>query len=101
MVKATLKEIIDTIKTGAWCSIRFIKADLDKGKGGEIVEIPKCRIARLRSDEPAAAVERKSSSDFKPANHNQNFTINIQLPNKQIRKIHPVLITHLNDLQAI
>jgi type VI protein secretion system component Hcp len=37
----------------------------------------------------------------KSAAHNDNFTINLEMENGQIRKVHPILIVSLNNCQAI
>lgn len=88
------------MESGTWFSIRFITADIKKGSGGIIMEFPKARIARnnLPGHIP---FEGRQTNQIRESNHNLNFTRNLQLPNKQIRKVHPILITHINQQQVI
>jgi len=89
------------LKSGEWLSLCCLTADLAKGSGGKIIQYAECRIARL-----TLMVENKSDKvnkrgKSKSAEHNYNFTINLELKNGQIRKIHPILITHINNLPVI
>jgi hypothetical protein len=95
----TLKDCVSEIESGQWFSIRFLTADVKKGTGGKVIEIPKARIARRMHPVGSAQeiVEWPRSKNFTNPAHNFNFTRNIELPNKKIRKIHPILITHLNQ----
>ncbi len=95
-----LKDVLATIKTGAWVSLRFFTADVLKGKGGKVIEIEKCRIARRELMQKDNTFTVSTTDLKKDPLHNQHFTINVELPNKQLRKIHPILITHLNN-QAV
>lgn len=98
-----LRQAIQIIEGGAWCSLRFITADVKKGTGGKVIELPKCRIARNRNVTAAkAGVKSNDGMDGRkdPA-HNINFTRNMELHgNKELRKVHPILITHINN-QAV
>lgn len=91
-----LKQCIATIESGAYFSIRFITADVKKGTGGKVLEIPKARIARSFLHSLPNPARTKDADKMRDPNHAQHFTRNIELPNKQIRKVHPFLITHLN-----
>lgn len=94
-----LKRAIEIIEGGAWCSLRFITADVNKGTGGKVIELSKCRIARTRTS--TSATEFKKSEVVREAGHAYHFTRNMALPNNQIRKVHPILITHLNQEEVI
>lgn len=95
-----LKRAIEILEGGAWCSIRFITADVKKGSGGKVLELAKARICRNRME--AGFTYPKASPEFAiNPNHNFHFTRNIELPNKQIRKVHPLLITHINQKEVI
>jgi hypothetical protein len=102
-----LKECINIIERGEWFGpLRFMTADVKKGSGGRVVEIHKARIARkhhpigsaISNDNDHSPVVNSAS---KNPNHNANFTRNIELPNKQIRKVHPILITHINNQPVV
>jgi hypothetical protein len=92
-----LKDVLTTIKSGAWLSIRFFTADVLKGQGGKIIELAKCRIARRELMQRDDTLRENISGIKKEPMHNVHFTLNVELPNKQLRKIHPILITHLNN----
>jgi len=100
-----LKEAISILEQGSWVSLRFITANLLKGSGGEVIELPKCRIARNREPQPSITPTEKKfaagAGQLKDPRHNLNFTRNVELPNKQIRKVHPILITHLNNQKVL
>lgn len=92
-----LQQALSIIECGDWFGpLRFIKANLTKGSGGEVVEIAKARLCRRREK----AIIAKSDYN-KSANHHYHFTRNIELPNGEIRKIHPILITHINNNKVI
>lgn len=94
----TLTEAVNILQSGDWVGLRLITADVKKGTGGKVLDIPKCRIARGVAH---AAAGKPSAAEIytagKNPNHNLNFTRNVELPNKQLRKVHPILITHLNN----
>jgi hypothetical protein len=103
-----LKEALEILESYEWVSLRFITADLQKGTGGQVIEIAKCRICRnhpTTNNQPqtkAAVIGIDySNNTSKSPNHHFNFTRNVELPNKRTRKIHPVLITHINQLQVL
>lgn len=99
----TLKEAIEILESGQWLhQLRFITADVNKGTGGKVLEFTKCRIARGYNDAKAkAANDQPISGIIRNPNHSYNFTRNIELPNKQLRKVHPLLITHINSQAVI
>lgn len=92
-----LKDVLTTIQTGAWVSLRFFTADVLKGQGGKVIELAKCRIARRGLMLQDNSLRTKLTGITRDPLHNLHFTINVELPNKQLRKIHPILITHLNN----
>ncbi|HVZ96417.1 MAG TPA: hypothetical protein VG847_06055 [Chitinophagaceae bacterium] len=97
-----LRRCIEIIEGGSWVSLRFITADIKKGVGGKVIELTKARIARKRNEQLAKAEnEIEARMNKKNPYHNLNFTRNMELPNKQIRKVHPILITHLNGEQVV
>ncbi len=99
-----LKEVIQILESGQWCSLRFITADLNKGTGGKVIEIAKCRIARRYINNTSSEILQVpgvTSSSNKTANHNYNFTRNVELPNNKLRKVHPILITHINNTAVL
>lgn len=80
------------LKCGDWVQIRYITADVAKGCGGVVKDYPKVRwTAKQPTPNKSPAAQTKAQ------NHNQHFTLNVELPNKLIRKVHPILITHLNN----
>lgn len=98
-----LKEVVKIIERGDWCKIKFITADVIKGTGGKVITIPKCRLCKTRMDElkekkleAQAPLQGKDAITRYP-NHPLNFTRNMELQNRQIRKVHPVLIFEIND----
>lgn len=92
-----LKEAINIMESGDWFSIRFITADVLKGSGGKVIELAKARIARNRSRRKATRQAAADNRISKDPNHNLHFTRNLELQNRQIRKVHPILITHINN----
>lgn len=100
----TLKQALEILHSGNWCSIRFLTANIAKGTGGKVIELAKCRIARNRElnkqhtapEEKNKAITSEPKKDKDP-NHNLHFTRNVELQNKSIMKVHPILITHINN----
>ena len=98
----TVREALQILEGGDYCSLRFITADIKRGASGKVIEIPKCRIARnhkFNKNELDTAV--RTGSNGKNPNHNLNFTRNVELPNHRIRKVHPILITHINNIAVL
>jgi len=99
-----LRQCIEILQSGNWCSLRFITADTNKGTGGKIIELAKCRIARNKPvNIPSIAAEPSAvtGNHGKDPNHNLNFTRNVELQNNTIRKVHPILITHINNTPVL
>ena len=94
-----LKEAINILKSGDWCRLRFTTAHIKKGTGGQVIDLPKCRIARRQPAATAAGVGKSASSHTKKrdANHNGNATLNVELLNKSIVTVHIILILMIND----
>ena len=93
-----LKQVIQTIESNQWCSLRVIQAHVAKGTGGKVLELPKARIARRQNFKNIA----KASSTTRNANANSNFTRNVELANsKRIVTIHPILVTHVNNIAVV
>lgn len=88
-----LKQVIQSIESGETIRLRLITANVAKGNGGQVLEIPKARIARNTT------IPRPSTTGgAKSAKHSTNFTRNIEmLPSKRIITIHPILVTHVNQ----
>ena len=96
-----LKEALVILKSGEWLSLRCLTADLVKEDGGKLIKYEECRIARKKGLNESKAATTGITDTERPANHNANFTLNLELKNGQIRKIHPILITHINNLQVL
>lgn len=102
MSKIDLKQALEILKSGKWISnLKCFTADVNKKTGGKILILKQCRIAREKTLVRRNAPITSDSGKRKSANHNENFTLNVELKNKQLRKIHPLLIFELNNLQVI
>lgn len=96
MAAIDLKEAINILKRGEWVSLRFITADTRKGVGGKVIEFSRCRFSRKSSTKTAS-----HEGNLKAQNHHLHFTMNVQLPGGQTRKLHPPLITHINNNEVL
>jgi hypothetical protein len=95
-----IKNLLAIIDSGEWFyNLFFITANVNKGSGGRYVEIPKARIARNRNAAITSISTQKKYDQLGSKNPNQhlNFTRNIELPNKNIISIHPIIVTHINN----
>lgn len=92
---------MEIIKSGEWVELKVFTADLVKKTGGKILHLEKCRIARRKIGDEHGGISIGSTSLKRPANHNQNFTVNMEMENGLIRKIHPLLIFELNKEKVI
>ena len=88
---------MEIIRSGEWCELSVLTADLVKDTGGKVLHFKKCRIARRKQMEESGSSLTSFTGITKPANHNFHFTVNLELENGQIRKIHPVLIFKINN----
>lgn len=102
MEKVDLKEVMRILRSGEWIdSLWAFTADIAQGTGGQIIEYKNCRIARRKGLLESNIPIEGTSDTIRSANHNANFTINIELKNKQIRKLHPILIFEINKQPVI
>lgn len=92
-----LREAIAIMESGEWFSCRFITADVNKGTGGKVIELAKARILRGELKKKTSVPGKHAADDSRDARHSFNVTRNLELQNKQIRKVHPILITHINN----
>ncbi|MES2457186.1 MAG: hypothetical protein V4594_16650 [Bacteroidota bacterium] len=96
-----LRQAMEIIRSGEWMSLRCFTADLVKNTGGRIITFTKCRIARLKLMQENNSQTEGINGFAKSANHNYNFTVNLELENNQIRKVHPSLIFELNNQKVL
>lgn len=96
MAAIDLKEVMKIIKSGEWFSLRLLTANISTNTGGKIIEFKRCRIARRKTMEQHGTPTTGSTGFTKDPRHNFNFTVNLELQNKQIRQVHPILIFEMN-----
>ena len=87
---------MEIIRSKEWCEIKVLTADLKMQTGGKVLHLKKCRIARRKSLEESGSETTSFTGNQTSPNHNFNFTINVELENKNLRKIHPILIFEIN-----
>ncbi len=86
------------LRSGEWIrSLKCFTADTTKNTGGKIIEYKNCRIARRQTMEQSGMPVVGFSEISRPANHNENFTLNLEMKNIEIRKVHPALIFEINE----
>lgn len=100
-----LRQALEVLQSGNWCSLRFITANVNKKSGGKVMELARCRIARNRPTQSnisnEATTSTLASEKKKDPNHNLHFTRNVELQNRTFIKVHPILITHINNQQVV
>lgn len=98
-----LSQCKSILESGDWVSLSFITADVKRGNGGTVIELKRCRIARNRRPPSPTPIQGTWAGDggSRNPNHNYHFTRNLELPNKQIVKVHPLLIFQINNHQVI
>jgi hypothetical protein len=101
MQTVSLKEALEILEGEQWVKLSCLTADLVKNTGGKVVHYLAARIARRKTLEQSGAATVGSSDMKRPANHNLNFTRNIELKNGQIRKIHPILIFSIENMKVV
>jgi hypothetical protein len=87
-----LRQALEIIESGIWCSIRFITSDILKGNGGKVIEFQKCRLARSQNPSIKNVTNSNNEKVSRNPNHALHFTRNVE---------HPILITHLNQQAVI
>jgi hypothetical protein len=96
MVSVMLGEVLRTLDSGAECSLAFRTFDFRKCRGGEYVDIEKCRIHHHKTHEERLE-ERRELRYHKNPQHFKNSTRNVVvLPGGEIRKLHIRLIRKFN-----
>lgn len=105
----TLQEMIHDLERGEWCSLSVISCNVKKGSAGKVIDLKKCRIARQQPSLEVAVrntitgtMEHFNTSDkLRDPNHNLHFTRNVELQNRSIITIHPILIFRFNNQTVI
>jgi hypothetical protein len=94
----TLSEALALLESGQLVSLRYITANTSKGTGGKVIELARVKIARQTGSKKAAsaATGPKEYTEGKDPRHRFHFTRNIELQNRSIRTVYPILITHIN-----
>lgn len=94
----TLKEVLDWMDTGAPFSIAFVTSDDKRKLGGEWIEIKQASkyVPFTRAEQERLDKAQPRVRTFKNPNHYENSTRNIELKNKDIRKVHIRLIRRFN-----
>ncbi len=100
-----LKRCVEIVESGDWISLCFITADTKRGNGGKLIELKRCRIARNRqpnaNKSTSNTIPSASNATARNPQHNYHFTRNLELPNKRLVKVHPLLIFQINNQQVI
>lgn len=96
-----LKDALDKLETGQWCSIVFVSYDKKRGTAGEIVRIPRCRLAAAikSADKPAV----KSTPEIPNIRQTEAgaFTRKVKTANGNIREFHPRLLIAINGRKLV
>lgn len=97
-----LNAALQTLHSGQTISLTFITADISRGSGGRIIHLPRTRIARKKPiNEPASEIKTEFTGIKRNPHHNLHFTRNVELPDKSLRKVHPLLILNINNTDVI
>lgn len=85
------------------CRVTFVTADLQKKRGGEIVEL--VDVTQTGDDLGQLSQrngKRKPRKQLrKNPNHSENATRNLRSPEGGIRKVSIYLITHFNGIRVL
>lgn len=93
---------MEILRSGEWIeSLKCFTADIVKGTGGKIIEYKRCRIARRDTLMESGAITGSRTGVIKSAAHNYHFTINLELENGALRKIHPILVYQIDNCPVI
>ena len=81
-------------------SIRAVTLNKRLGTGGDWLDLEKVQLpAREATLRPFESLRAQGAA--KHPNHGANGTINVLLPNMEIRKVHLRLITRFNGMKVI
>jgi hypothetical protein len=98
-----MRQVLDIIHSGTWCSLAAVQADEKRGSGGKIIRLNRCKLHRRDKLAESAAVVGVPTNHTTPRSphHAFNFTRNLITPGNQIVKIHPLLIFEINGKPVI
>lgn len=94
---------MNELRTGRAADIQFVKLDKKAKTGGQIRVYPKAKMYNL----PKQPDKRKNPSQravlpiARNPHHDTHGTINLQLPNRQVRTVHVKLITRFNGKKVL
>ena len=93
-----LRDALQILDSRKWFSLRVLTANVTKGTGGKVLEIPKARIAHKQTAQKITNV----TGITKETNQGANFTRQIELAESgRVITIHPILITHINNTALV
>lgn len=104
-----LREVLRIIHSGQFFECSLVNANRHKGTGGTIVHLKRCRLARKQSAEFSQAQQQweklppplRNAAPGKNPMHALHFTRNIELPGRQLYKLHPLFIFRLNGKTVV
>lgn len=109
----TQREILAYMQSGKPFSCKVVALDIKRKTGGNVIEYPEVRLAKLEEKEPAdrppthtEQLQDKLQKLQKNPKHKKHFTRNIQIlqdgyPTSIIKKIHVPLIIEFNGEKDI
>jgi hypothetical protein len=98
-----IRQVVHIVDSGNWFSCHYFTSDEHKATGGKYNILPRVRLSRRhvmaerRKAVPAIATARNA----KAQNHHYHFTRNLETPNGQIIKVHPLLIETINGKKTV
>jgi hypothetical protein len=106
MKSMSIVDCLQLLHAGSPVSIRVITADAHRKKGGKVIEYASVVIYRKNPINHTATSTNEvtnsvADSTGRSPNHNKHFTRNLLLPNNTIVKVHPILITHINNIEVL
>jgi len=96
MDKLTISEALQRLEDGAWHSVAYVAADVNREVGGRIVRIKECKLLRHDNMDVLPENLKNNSGNLsdqsdrrrRKQNHSRNATRNLRLRNGLTRKVH-------------
>ena len=102
MSKLTISEALTRLEDGKWHSVAYVKADLNKKAGGQIIRIKECRMQKEHNATSVSEGQMSGNESMKKSQrHSLHATRNLQLRNGLFRKMHIYTLFTVDQLPVL
>lgn len=97
----TIKELLAVMESGQAFRMTYVQADRRRGTGGKMVDVKDAVLSQHAVPSGKKLTQAAIQKASKSPNHSEHFTRNIVLLNRDVVKVHILLITSFNGKRVL